>query len=52
MASRIKTMVALQSFAAEINGKQVVVLAGARFQATDPVVRDHPSQFEPYDEPR
>jgi hypothetical protein len=42
-----KQMVAGAMFAAEQDdGQVVVVLPGARFPATSPVVKAHPGQFE------
>jgi hypothetical protein len=34
-------------FVAEHDGHTVVVLPGARFRATDPVVKANPGHFEP-----
>jgi hypothetical protein len=49
VTARAKTQLALHQFAAEVDGKQVVVLAGARFPSDDRVVREHPTLFAPYD---
>jgi hypothetical protein len=43
MAERVAT----QQFVSERDGKTVVVLEGARLPATDPVVKAHPTMFEP-----
>jgi hypothetical protein len=45
MTGRPKQLRARQQVVAEIDGKQVVVLEGARLPATDPVVRAHPGAF-------
>jgi hypothetical protein len=42
-----KTVVAKSMFPAEVKGATVVVIGGARFSATDPVVKAHPGMFEP-----
>jgi len=39
--------VAIRQFPAERDGQTVVVLEGARFRATDPIVKQHPTMFEP-----
>jgi hypothetical protein len=41
-----KTVIAREQFAAEIDGQTVIVLAGARFKATDPVVKANAEKFE------
>ena len=39
--------VAIQQFPAERDGHTVIVLEGARFPAADPLVKQHPTMFEP-----
>jgi hypothetical protein len=39
--------VAIRQSPAEQDGKTVIVLQGARFPATDPIVKQHPTMFEP-----
>jgi hypothetical protein len=41
-----KTLTARQQFPAEIDGKVVIVLAGARFPIASEIVRRHPEMFE------
>ena len=41
-----KMLVARHQFVAEIDGRTVVVLQGARFPTTDPLVKAHPEHFE------
>jgi hypothetical protein len=38
--------VARQQFVAEVDGRTVVVIAGARFPASDPIVRAHKGMFD------
>jgi hypothetical protein len=45
MTSRV--LKARASFLAEIDGRTVVVLEGARFPAKDPIVRGREALFEP-----
>jgi hypothetical protein len=40
-------VVALQQVPATINGESVMVLAGARLLATDPLVKANPGRFAP-----
>jgi hypothetical protein len=47
MASRAKSLVARQQVVAEVDGKTVIVLEGARFPAGDPIVQANPEQFVP-----
>jgi hypothetical protein len=47
MAVRQKTLVAQTQFVAEIDGKTVVVIEGARFRADHPVVKQRPDMFKP-----
>ena len=42
-----KKVTARSQFVAEVDGKVVVVIAGARFLPSDPVVKAHPKMFEP-----
>jgi hypothetical protein len=42
-----KTLTARTQFVAEIDGKTVVVLPGARFPVASAVVKDHRQYFEP-----
>lgn len=46
-AARQKQMVAQQQFPAELDGKTVVVLEGARFPANAAIVSAHKSKFKP-----
>ena len=46
-ASEPNIVVALASFVAGVNGKDVVVLAGSLFRANDPVVKKLPQFFSP-----
>jgi len=46
MAARAKTLVARRQVVAELDGKTVIVLEGARLPASDPVVKAHPTMFE------
>jgi hypothetical protein len=39
--------IAAQQFPAQRDGHTVVVPAGARFPATHPIVKAHPTMFEP-----
>ena len=39
--------VAIRQFPAERDGHTVIVLANARFPATDPIVKQHQTMFEP-----
>lgn len=39
--------VARQQFVGELDGKTVVVLAGARFPANHPLVKERATMFEP-----
>jgi hypothetical protein len=41
-----KTLMARTQFVAEIDGKTVVVLPGARFPVASAVVKDHRQHFE------
>jgi hypothetical protein len=43
MASRVATA----QFEAVKDGETIIVLAGARFAASDPVVKDNPGMFRP-----
>jgi hypothetical protein len=43
MASRVAT----QQFEATQDGETVIVLRGARFAASDPIVKANPTLFEP-----
>jgi hypothetical protein len=45
--SGVAQRVAAQQFPAQRDGHTVVVLAGARLPSTDPIVKAHPSMFEP-----
>ena len=47
MAARKTTLVARAQFVAEIDGRTVVVLEGARYPADHPIVKGHPTLFEP-----
>jgi hypothetical protein len=47
MASKGKTLVARQQVVAEVDGKTVIVLEGARLPAGDPIVLANPEQFAP-----
>lgn len=47
-----KILLARASFTAEIDGRTVVVLEGARFPANAPVVKAHPGRFEPPARPK
>jgi hypothetical protein len=40
--------VAIRQFPFERDGHTVVVLQGARFPSTDPIVKQHPTMFEPH----
>jgi hypothetical protein len=42
-----KTVEARQQIVAEVDAHTVVVLKGARFRSTHPVVKDNPGQFGP-----
>jgi hypothetical protein len=46
MASRQRQLVARRQVVAELDGKQVIVLEGARLPASDPVVKANPGAFE------
>jgi hypothetical protein len=46
MPSKAKTLTARQSFPAEIDGRTVVVIQGARLPAAHPVVKANPGMFE------
>jgi hypothetical protein len=46
MTGRPKQLRARQQVVAEVDGKTVIVLEGARLPATDPVVQAHPGAFE------
>jgi len=39
--------VAIRQFPCERDGHTVVVLQGARFPSTDPIVKQHATNFEP-----
>jgi hypothetical protein len=41
-----KHVIAREQFVAEIGGQTVVVLAGARFKASDPVAKANAEKFE------
>jgi hypothetical protein len=47
MAVRHKTLVARTQFVAEIDGKTVVVIQGARVRADDPIVTGREALFAP-----
>jgi len=42
-----RKLTARTQFSAQIEGRAVVVLPGARFSATDPVVKAHREYFDP-----
>lgn len=46
-AAKQKTLAARQQFVAEIDGKAVVVLQGARFPANAAIVKGREELFEP-----
>jgi hypothetical protein len=52
MTIKTKTVQARQQFVAEIDGRRVVVLEGARFPATHPVAQEHKHNFDPASPPR
>jgi hypothetical protein len=41
-----KQVTARSTFPAEIGGRVVIVIEGARFPATHPVVKEHPEKFK------
>lgn len=44
-----KIMAASESFATEVDGREVLVSAGTRVRATDPLVKALPHLFAPVD---